>query len=187
MHPYVGPLVIAVLGVLLRAAPVYGVGPDTLAWRNEDQIESMRRSFSSRARAASLLVLPGYATYSLLISIWTGREGAWAWLACLVIQVACVYVAVSTQRRFFEITRLEPWRPDEQDLLRSRYARIYLGVAFLSFVTARILLPQGGGGVTAWRGGIAVSLMVVALLGFLAAGWSTVWVFRSRMPSGAAG
>lgn len=187
MHPYLGPLVIAALGVLLMAASGYGVGPDTLARRNVDQIANMRRSFSNRARAAGLLVLPGYATYALLIAIWAGKKGAWAWLACLVIQVACVYGALGTQRRFFEITRLEPWRPDEQDLLRSRYARIYLGVAFLSFVTARILLPQGGDGVTAWRGGIAVSLMVVALLGFLAAGWSTVWVFRSRVPSGAAG
>jgi hypothetical protein len=180
VRPYVGPLVLAVLALFLMAASTYVTRPRTLIRRAPDQLEGLRTAFSSRMWAAALLVLPAYATYALLLSTWTGGEATWAWLGCLALQVVGVYVALRSRQTFFALTRLEPDPPSEQDVLRWRFTRLHLVAAFASFYAARILLPDGGSGVPLWRGVLAASLMVVALLGFLAAGWTTVWVFRQR-------
>lgn len=180
MRPYIAPLVLAALGLISMALATYAVRGSTLARRRQHELESMRRSFSGRSRVALLLILPAFATYALLISIWTGRPAAWAWLGSLLVQVAMVFVTLRAHRRFFEITHLEPRVTDEQDRLRSRFTCCYLALAIAAFVAARLLLPDGGEDAVTWRVAVGLPLLAVALLGFLAAGWSTVWVFRPR-------
>ena len=66
-----------------------------------------------------------------------------------------------------------------QERTRQRYVLAYTTVAVLAFVVARAVLPPSESADTDGPRLVgAVVLMVVAGIAALAAGWSTVWVFK---------
>lgn len=176
--PYVSPILWLTAGALALAFQVYAGSSRIRARQSSDRLAEVQKARSAPLRAVLTLLAGLFCSYGALRNLIGGSGTWWLWSLAAAAQFATVALG-----RGASVRQGAGEGPPRAKLQRRHRRALAIALpAAACLYAAQPVLESAARRDNALIGAAGVFLGTAALLGFVAAGWSAVWVSGDREP-----
>jgi hypothetical protein len=173
---YFAPLFWLTAGALALAFQAYTGSSRFRARLSSDRLAEIEKTNGQRLMSAPFLLAGLYCAYAAIRTMIGGVDTWWLW----ILAAATQFAMVATKRAAGAKSDASEVRTREKMQRRHRRAIWFAALATACLYAAQPVADSAARLHDGLIGAAAVVLMLAALAGFIAAGWSAVWVSGSR-------
>jgi len=173
---YFAPLFWLATGALALAFQEYTASSRFRARLSSDRLAEIQKANGQRIMSAPFLLAGLYCAYAAIRTMIGGVDTWWLW----ILAAATQFAMFAFRRAAGANTEAGEVRPREKMQRRHRRALWFAALASACLYAAQPVADSAARLHDGLIGAAAIVLLVAALAGFIAAGWSAVWVSGPR-------